>query len=696
MFLIVVLPAGADAEPQMLVVLHSYHQGYEWTNAVNAGIHSVLSEVPDLDLAYEYLDAQRSPRGSFTEVARLLGQRYAQHPPAAVIAVDDDALHFLVDRSSDLFAGVPVAYCGINDVTAYEPEAIAGMTGVSESPDIEGSLQLALRLFPKTSTVFVVADETTSGIINMRRFTKVASSLPAGITVMSSVGRNRIKLSQELAALPANAIVLYLSYLRTEDGTRMTVKESVSFVTGASQAPVFGCWDFIVEAGAFGGHVVSGRLQGTMAAERALRLVNREPTEGLTQTGEQSYESVLRFDQLKHFRVNTNNIPGDAVILGKPDALPRYIGFGIISLVAIVVLESMSIIVAMRSRSLLAAAESRYRILAEQLPAIVYSVELGRESKTSYVSPRLTEMLGYDPEKWLADPRAWTQAVHPDDRERLYAEAKAANEAGTPVSFYYRAVTAGGEIKYIKNLRAYYPARNGARAIVGAWMDVTQERNAQEHIRAALEEKELLLKEIHHRVKNNFQIVTSLLRLEYERIPDSLAHEVLRETERRIFAMALVHERLYQEGDLGRIDFKPYANRIGKELLAMTGNDTSIAFTVEGDELSLGIDRAVPLGLFINEALMNAFKHAFPEGFSGEKSIRVIVGHGEEYDELLIRDSGIGFDPGLRPQPDSSSHTESSLGLTLMALLTDQLGGTLTITTESGTIIQLKLPCIRA
>lgn len=694
MLFMITMPVFAFADHRIVVVLHSYHQGYEWTDAVNAGISSVLAGSPEFELAFEYLDAQRVPHDSFDNTALVLRQRYTQREPAAVITVDDDALHFLIEHAKDLFVDVPIAYCGINDVTAYDPIKISSMTGISESPDFAGSLQLALTIFPKTTTILALADQTTSGIINMSRFNKAAATLPAGITTVRSVGKNREELSRELASLPPKSIVMYLSYLQTEDETRLTVNESVRFVTSTSPAPVFGCWDFIVEAGAFGGHVVSGRLQGVQVAERAMRLVSGEPAENTMQADAQTYESVVRYDQLKRFRVNTKTIPSNTVLLGKPEPLPRFIAGGLVSLVFIVVLESMSIIVALRSRSMLATAESRYRILAEQVPAIVYSVELGRESRTSYVSPQLTEMLGYDPAQWVSDPRAWIQAVHPDDREQLYAEAKAANEAGVPVSFKYRAITAQGDIKYINNLRAYYRAQDGARAVVGVWLDVTQERNSQELIKAALEEKELLLKEIHHRVKNNFQIVTSLLRLEYEQIPDSPAREALRETERRIFAMALVHERLYQEGDLGHIDFKPYADRIGRELIAMTGNTSSISFTIEGDELLLGIDRAVPMGLFLNEALMNAFKHAFPAGFTGEKSIRVLVSHGEDKDELLIRDSGIGFEPRVKMQPDSGSHAESSLGLTLMYLLTDQLNGEMSIDVEDGTKVRLQLPRI--
>ena len=689
---ILVTALGAYADPRLVVVLNSYHQGYEWTNAINAGIQSVLATSPEFELAFEYLDAQRTPADSFDDAARLYRSRYAQRMPAAIIAVDDDALRFLIEHSSDLFLGVPIAYCGINDITAYNPLALAGMTGITESPDIGGNLELALRIFPGTTTILAIADTTTSGLINMTRFDKAAASLPDDISVMRSVGRDQITLQQQLAALPSSSVVLYLSYLRTEDGSRLTVKESVAFVTGASTAPVFGCWDFIVEAGAFGGRVVSGRLQGIQAAKHATRLARGEPAGNLPQASQQSYESMIRFDQLKRFKVHANRIPADVALLGKPEPLPRLIVIGIISLVLIATLEGLTLIMALRSRSMLAVAESRYRILAEQLPAIVYSVEFGRESRTSYVSPRLTEMLGYDPEDWIANPRAWIQAVHPDDRDQLYAEAMTANEAGVPVSFDYRAVTSKGEIKFIKNLRAYYRSQNGTRAAVGAWMDVTQERNARESIQAALKEKELLLKEIHHRVKNNFQIITSLLMLEYENLPESPAHEALRETERRIFAMSLVHEQLYHEEDLSHIDFKPYADRMGRELLSMTGNDANISFTVEGDELSLGIDKAVPLGLFLNEALMNAFKHAFPAAFSGNKSIHVVVRHGDERDEIMIRDSGIGFEPDSGRAQGSSPQAQTSLGLTLMTLLTDQLGGEMSIASEAGTVIRLQLP----
>jgi len=676
----------ASAESRLILVLHSNHQGYEWTNAVNQGISSVFADEPGYELAYEYLDAQRAPAASLGAVAQLFTERYANRQPAVILAVDDDALRFLIQRRDALFPGVPVAFCGINDLTAYDASSLSAMTGVTESPDIAGSLELAFRLFPSTKTVFALSDTTTAGMLNRTRLERIAATLPAGVRVVQSTGQEPGQLASELGALSADTIVLYLSYLRTNAGERLTVTESVSFVAGASPVPVFGCWDFIVAAGAFGGRVVSGRLQGLGAAERALAIARGQAAESLP-IGAQAYESVVHYDQLKRFSIKNARLPHDIVVLDPPVRLPKIYIIGISALGLIIALEAMTIVIALRGRKMLVVAESRYRTLAEQLPAIVYSVELGKDSRTTYVSPRLKEMLGYEPEAWMNNPREWLQAVHPDDRERLIAEAKVASEAGTPVTFFYRSVSASGQIEYVKNSRSYYMEKNGRQAAIGVWMNVTEERKAQEAMKAALAEKELLLKEIHHRVKNNFQIVTSLLRLECERIPQGPVADALNETERRIFAMALVHERLYQQGDLGKIDFRPYAERMGQELVSINSTGTDTAFSVKGDELSLGVDRAVPLGLFLNEALMNAFKHAFPPGFSGDRSIHVVTRSLPDADQLTVHDSGIGFDPGrcLHPvQPGSSS-----LGLTLMMLLADQLGGSMTIRNEQGALITL-------
>jgi two-component sensor histidine kinase len=244
----------------------------------------------------------------------------------------------------------------------------------------------------------------------------------------------------------------------------------------------------------------------------------------------------------------------------------------------------------------------------------------------------------------------------------------------------------------IQNRGAYYVDHSGKHSVLGVMFDVSDERAARERQRAALAEKELLLKEIHHRVKNNFQIISSLLRLEQDRVPDDLARGALIESERRIFAMALVHESMYQQGDFGHIDFKPYALKMGRELLSVNRGSEAVRFEVVGDELPLGLDTAVPLGLLLNEALQNAFKHAFPMDFTGERTILVRITNDVTTREVCVQDSGIGMGDDRGVPADGKAKPESSLGMTLMKLLADQLGGTLSIDAGRGIAVRVSLP----
>jgi len=685
-------PMAASGSSKTILVLHSYHQGYEWTDAVNEGISSILGGIPDYEIAYEYLDSQRAPPGAMEAMATMLGSRYINRQPEVIIAVDDDALRFLLANRDSLFTDIPITFCGINDISSYDTTTFLRITGVTEAPDILGSLQFALQLFPKTKTILVIADNTTSGVINLKRFERAVTNLPSSISVSTLIAPEPDVAERTLGTLLPGSIVMYLSYLRTDSGVRMTVKESVGFVARVSPVPVFGCWDFIIDAGAFGGKVVSGRLQGVASAQQAQYILEGIPPSSIPITAPESYERVIAFNQAGRFKLNLSSLPDGVIMLGKPAPLPMMAQVGIGVLTFVILLEALTIFIALRRRKMLIIAESRYRTLAEQLPAIVYSLELDPEIKTTYVSPQLRDILGYDPQTWIQDSSSWLQSVYSEDRARLIEETGKANEKRKPVVFEYRAVSATGQVKYIKNRRAYYTDAGDKHAAIGVWTDVTDEYKAQEFLKAALSEKELLLKEIHHRVKNNFQIISSLLHLESERVPEGPAATALFETERRIFAMSLVHENLYRSGDFGSIDFKPYAYRMGEELRSFALHTKEIGFEVTGNELLLGLDQAVPLGLLLNEALMNAYKHAFPDGFPGKGVITVRIRSGKENWEVAICDNGAGLPRESLVEKSKSEKTQASLGMTLMKLLAEQIGGKFSIQSDNGTIVSITVP----
>lgn len=206
---------------------------------------------------------------------------------------------------------------------------------------------------------------------------------------------------------------------------------------------------------------------------------------------------------------------------------------------------------------------------------------------------------------------------------------------------------------------------------------------SEERIKASLEEKELLLKEIHHRVKNNLQIVSSLLSLQAGFIQDQAAGEIFQESQNRIRSMALIHEKLYQSQDMARIDFGDYVRNLATFLFQLyeTSNE-AIALNIQTEDVFLGIDMAVPCGLILNELISNALKHAFPDGRAGEICVELFK-HGHRRWTLRVTDTGVGFPAGL------DFRNTSSLGLQLVSMLASQLDATIELDSSDGTKFEI-------
>ena len=202
--------------------------------------------------------------------------------------------------------------------------------------------------------------------------------------------------------------------------------------------------------------------------------------------------------------------------------------------------------------------------------------------------------------------------------------------------------------------------------------DITARKQAEDAIRASLTEKDVLLREIHHRVKNNLQIITSLLNLQFADVEDPAIRTLLEDSRRRIGAMALVHEKLYASPDLARIDMAAYIATFHGQLLQTSGTSNQISLNIHADEVFLTPDVAIPCALLLTELLSNALKHAFPAGESGQVDIDLRVSHDDEV-TLVVRDTGVGFPAGV-----DFRHT-ASLGLQLVCILTEQLNGTITL-----------------
>ena len=322
--------------------------------------------------------------------------------------------------------------------------------------------------------------------------------------------------------------------------------------------------------------------------------------------------------------------------------------------------------------------EERFRQLAENIQDSFWLVS-AELTDLLYISPAYEQIWGRSREELYADPLKCMESVHPEDKH-LLQDAMGRVLQGESTSTEYRIFRPDGTIRWLCD-RAFpiYDESGKVYRITGICEDISDRKFTESRIQAALREKEILLKEIHHRVKNNMQVVSSLLQLQAQYIEDEQTLALFEESQTRIHSMALIHEQLYQSENLDRIDLPIYVENLVANLYQSFGCcNTSIQFNLNIDPIYLNIETAIPCGLIINELVSNSLKYAFTQNLVGEININFNEINPQQF-HLSIQDNGSGFPTGFDVE-----NTET-LGVRLVRMLTHQLDGTLVIDSQCGT-----------
>ena len=263
--------------------------------------------------------------------------------------------------------------------------------------------------------------------------------------------------------------------------------------------------------------------------------------------------------------------------------------------------------------------------------------------------------------------------LSPEQASLIMADDKQVMEEDRCITFQEDLTTTGGEVTFLATKGPLHDDAGNVVGMFGISRDITERRRVEEALRDSLEEKEALLKEVHHRVKNNLQIVVSLLSLQSSRTPSREVVDVLRDTRNRVRSMALLHEMLYRSGNLARIDFSAYVKELCVQLQRSYG-PASARVKVESQVslLRLTLEQAMPCGLIISELVSNSLKHGFPEDRPGRVMVELHPADGQGL-VLRVSDDGIGLPPGF----DLTGTT--SLGLKLVSNLAGQLDGQLAV-----------------
>jgi PAS domain S-box-containing protein len=338
-----------------------------------------------------------------------------------------------------------------------------------------------------------------------------------------------------------------------------------------------------------------------------------------------------------------------------------------------------------RAESAQREAEVKFRLLVEQIPAVTYLDKADAVSSSLFVSPQIQALTGCTPQEWMADPHLWFKLLHPEDRQRLKAEYLHSNETGEPFESEYRLVTKDGRTVWVRDEALLIRDEAGQPLYwLGVIIDSTEQKQAEQQIKTSLAEKEVLLKEVHHRVKNNLAIVSSLLEMQARRSQNEQVRNELLVSQQRVQAMAQIHEQLYRSQNLAQIDMADYVGVLTKGMLSLDIlSDVSMKADIR--DVRLEIDQAVSCGLIINELLTNALKYAF-SGTStngepadqGQKEILVAMQPEGDCYVLKVSDNGIGIPDGV------DVRSTRTLGLRLVNRLAGQLGGDIRMDSRVG------------
>lgn len=325
--------------------------------------------------------------------------------------------------------------------------------------------------------------------------------------------------------------------------------------------------------------------------------------------------------------------------------------------------------------------ERRFKQVLSNSKDVLYKMDI-KSRKYVFVNPAIKEMLGYSKKEFLNGGAEFIiSKVHPDDLERMKSLVENydnISDGDFLPTVQFRLKDIDGNYHWVSNVRTLIRDENdNPEAIVGSVRDITVQKLQEKEIKESLKEKEILLQEIHHRVKNNLAIISSLLELQKSTVNDDVK-SLLSSSQARIKSIAKVHEKLYQSTTLSDISLDIYISELAEEISrAYQSDEKHIDLKVDAEPVSITLDQAIPIGLILNELINNAYKHGFDGIDNGY--IKVSLQKPNDRMELSVANSGNTISEDFDPK-DSDS-----LGMTLINVLLKKINGTLEIKTGKET-----------
>lgn len=320
--ILVVVQGALTGETKNVLLLHSYHEGFKWTDDINRAIKEELAlwdGADDMQIFVEYMDSKRHGIITlFPHLVELYEFKYSSLRPDLIICSDNNAFNFLIAYRDRLFGDVPLVFCGVNNFTPSQLEGLSRVTGVPEMPDLEGTIDLILSLQTDVTHIAAVTDSVSTGKIHRQNFTDLIPQYKDRVNLVSLAELSRPALKNQLGSLPKTSAVIYLSYFSDGEGRSFSGEEGVELVAGLSDVPVYSLWDWTLNHGVVGGILISGEEQGRVAGKMARSVLNGVSIEDIPILKRSPNVPMFDYPHMTAVLNTTGRLPRQSVVINRP------------------------------------------------------------------------------------------------------------------------------------------------------------------------------------------------------------------------------------------------------------------------------------------------------------------------------------------------------------------------------------------
>jgi PAS domain S-box-containing protein len=500
--------SASERSISRILILHSYNFGFLWTDNISEGINSVLEDYKDeVEIIYEFLDSRRIYSDVyFQELRDLYNLKYANRPIDIVICSDDHALNFVVKH--DMFKNTPVVFCS---VTGFDPAVSQKreITGLEEALSIEKTLEIALAQNPDTRHVTVVNARTLTG----QSLKKKAAPIFNNYKNLSFEYLDTLTiegLTAYVSDLPEDHIIFLFIFNQDRSGRAFSHERNLEILREHSSVPLYSVWGFYLGHGIVGGKLASGRAEGEMVAETALRILHGEKASEIPVRMSPT-QYMFDYSELQYWHVKRSSLPAGSIVINRPSSfyhdhksLIWAIAGAFLMLVIFVIVLLTNIARRKRIEEELRESEEKHRIFLENFNGIAYQAAQ-KSFIPHFFYGMVEEITGYDTEDFMSGKVRWDQIIYKDDLDLpLKINERLKENPGYIADYEYRIVTRNGELKWVRDIARSVPSESGDVSFVqGAVYDINERKKAA----GALQESERFMKNVFEAIRDGISVL---------------------------------------------------------------------------------------------------------------------------------------------------------------------------------------------